>query len=111
MGGLCVAAPSQILKVRTSVQFLTAREGGKTTAVVGLYRPLHNFGEDTNREMWFGQIQLLPGDRIAPGDTRKVVIEFHADPFLLRELRPGRSWRIQEGPQLVANATVVEVLR
>jgi hypothetical protein len=103
--------PSQILKVRASVRFLTSQEGGKTTSVTGLYRPVHNFGGAGNLELWFGQIPLLPGDTINPGDTRELVIEFPLDLSLLPELRPGRAWRIQEGPNHVANATVIEVLR
>jgi elongation factor Tu len=87
---------------------LTPQEGGKTSAVRGLCRPNHNFGGADNRELWFGQIQLGPGERIEPGERREVVIEFPDDGRLLKELYPGRIWKIQEGPKVVATATLVE---
>jgi hypothetical protein len=60
--------------------------------------------------MWFGQIRLDASDKISPGETREVLIQFNAALALLAELNPGRIWRIQDGPQLVATAKVIEVL-
>jgi hypothetical protein len=76
------------------MRMLTTLEGGKTTAVRGVYRPNHNFGDADNRELWFGQIKLGPGESIEPGECRKVLIEFPEDSRLLKELYPGREWRI-----------------
>jgi hypothetical protein len=103
--------PAGILRVRASVQMLTSQEGGKAVAVRGLYRPNHNFGGADNRELWFGQIQLGPGERIEPGERREVLIEFPDDSRLRKELSPDRKWRIQEGQKVVANATVIEILK
>jgi len=101
---------SGILNVRALISFLASHEGGRTTDVRLTYRPLHNFGDPDNRELWFGQIRLEATDKISPGESREVVVQFNADAALVAELKPGRIWRIQEGPQLVAMGKVIEVL-
>jgi hypothetical protein len=57
-----------------------------------------------------GQITLDANDKISPGESREVLVQFNADPALVAELIPGRIWRIQEGPQLVAMAKVIEIV-
>jgi len=99
-----------VINVRALITFLASHEGGRTSDVRSTYRPLHNFGEPDNREMWFGQIRLDENDKISPGESREVLVQFNAEPALLAELKPGRTWRIQEGPQLVATAKVIEIL-
>lgn len=99
-----------VINVRALITFLASHEGGRTSDVRSTYRPLHNFGEPDNREMWFGQIRLDENDKISPGESREVLVQFNAEPALVAELKPGRTWRIQEGPQLVATAKVIEIL-
>jgi hypothetical protein len=99
-----------IVNVRALVSFLASHEGGRTADVRLTYRPINNFGGPDNRESWFGQICLAPGDKISPGESREVVFQFNTVPALLAALTPGRRWRIQEGAQLVATATVLEIL-
>jgi translation elongation factor EF-Tu-like GTPase len=101
---------SGVLNVRALISFLVSHEGGRKTDVRLTYRPLHNFGDPDNREMWFGQICLDAMDKISPGESREVVVQFDPDPALVAQLKPGRTWRIQEGAQLVATAKVIEVL-
>lgn len=99
-----------LVNVRALVSFLASHEGGRTADVRLTYRPINNFGGPDNRESWFGQICLAPTDKISPGESREVVVQFIAAPALLAELTAGRMWRIQEGAQLVATATVLEIL-
>jgi translation elongation factor EF-Tu-like GTPase len=99
-----------VVNVRALVSFLASHEGGRTTDICLTYRPINNFGGPDDRESWFGQICPAPTDKISPGESREVVIQFNAAPALLAELTPGRTWRIQEGAQLVATATVLEIL-
>lgn len=103
-------AGGAIINVRALISFLASQDGGRTTNVRLTYRPLHNFGIPDNRELWFGQIHLDANDEISPGESREVTIQFNAEPALLRELQPGRTWRIQEGSRLVATARVIEIL-
>jgi hypothetical protein len=99
-----------VINVRARISFLASDEGERTADVRSTYRPLHNFGGPDNREMWFGQIRLDANDKISPGESREVLIQFNTEPTLLAELKPGRMWRLQEGLQLVATAKVIEVL-
>jgi hypothetical protein len=98
------------INVRALITSLASHEGGRTSDIRSTYRPLHNFGGPDNRELWFGQISLDANDKISPGESREVLVQFNADPALVAELIPGRIWRIQEGPQLVAMAKVIEIL-
>jgi len=99
-----------VINVRALITFLPSCEGGRTSDVRATYRPLHNFGAPDNREMWFGQMLLGTDDKISPGESREVLVQFNSEPALLAELKPGRVWRIQEGPQLVATAKVIEIV-
>jgi hypothetical protein len=99
-----------VVNVRALVSFLAAHEGGRTTDIRSTYRPINNFGGPDNRKSWFSQICLATTDHIGPVETRELIIQFNADPALMVELTPGRTWRIQEGRQLVAMATVLEIL-
>jgi hypothetical protein len=106
----CGTLWATVINVRTLMTFLPSHEGGRTTAVRATYRALHNFGPPENREMWFGQIHLDADDKISPGESREVLVQFNSEPALLAELKPGRTWRVQEGPQLVATATAIEIV-
>jgi hypothetical protein len=99
-----------VINVRAVITFLPSNEGGRTSDVRATYRPLHNFGAPDNREMWFGQILLGTDDKISPGESREVLVQFNSESQLLAKLKPGRMWRIQEGPQLVATAKVIEIV-
>jgi len=78
---------------------------------VGLrWRPNHNFGSPDGRAFYIGQVEFDSGDTIAPGESRGALIRFVDGPGLREHLQPGRTSRIQEGPNLVATGEVVEVL-
>jgi|GEM_PF-5178204 len=55
-------------------------------------------------------ITFARSESILPGESKEVDIEFLNGPGLMDALRSGRSWRIQEGPKLVATATLIEIL-
>jgi hypothetical protein len=94
------------INVRAHISFLTSLKGGQGSDIHSTYRPLHNLGSPENRELWFDQISLDLDDKISPGENRDVLI--NSDPNSIAELTPGRTWRIQEGAQLVAMAKVIE---
>ncbi len=75
------------------------------------WRPNHNFGEPEGRVFFVGQVEFDPPGTIEPGQTREVLIRFLDGPGLREQLRPGRSWRVQEGPRLVATARLIEVIK
>src|ERR1700733_11613922 len=98
------------IRVRALLTFLSTEEGGRQSPAFSGYRPNHNFGEASGREFYIGQITFARSESILPGESKEVDIEFLNGPGLMDALRSGRSWRIQEGPKLVATATLIEIL-
>jgi translation elongation factor EF-Tu-like GTPase len=101
-------APS--IRVRAMLSFLSTEEGGRKTEAFSGYRPNHNFGAANGREFYVGQITFALNESIRPGESKEVEIEFLNGPGLMDALQSGRPWRIQEGPKLVATATLIEIL-
>lgn len=97
------------LKVLARVSFFKSEQGGREQPCVGKYRPNHNFGGPENRNFYIGQLELLPGESIHPGENRDVRITFLNGAGLSELLQVGRNWRIQEGIKHVANAEVLAV--
>ena len=97
------------IDVIADIHFLTTDAGGKSCPVRAHYRPNHNFGSPDNRAFYIGQVEVAPGDEIAPGESRRVPIRFLGGVGLRDLLVQGREWRVQEGCRLVAIARVVEV--
>jgi translation elongation factor EF-Tu-like GTPase len=98
------------IRVRALLSFLSTEEGGRQTPAFSGYRPNHNFGEASGREFYIGQITFARSESILPGESKEVDIEFLNGPGLMDALRSGGPWRIQEGPKLVATATLIEIL-
>ena len=96
------------IDVVAEVSFLTASEGGRSGPIRGRYRPNHNFGSAEDQLTYIGQLEFAPGDDVAPGESRKVLIRFVSGPGLDSLLTAGREWRIQEGSTLVARGRVIE---
>ena len=89
---------------------LSSNQGGRRTAIRSGYRPNHNFGGAENRKFYIGQVDLGAREILNPGDSHEVSIEFLHGPGIEEAVKAGATWRIQEGPQLVAIGTVIEVL-
>jgi len=89
---------------------LRSDEGGRTGGIRSGYRPNHNFGEADDQVFYIGQIEFEGRETIEPGESREVLVTFISGPGLELALQPGRRWRIQEGPRLVATAVLLEVL-
>ena len=78
------------IDVVTDVRFLSSTEGGKTCPIHASYRPNHNFGSPDDRAFYIGQIDFLPGDEVAPGESRRVSIRFLSGAGLKELLVPWR---------------------
>jgi translation elongation factor EF-Tu-like GTPase len=98
------------IRVRALLSLLPTGEGGRQSPAFSGYRPNHNFGEVSGREFYIGEITFARSESILPGESKEVDIEFINGPGLMDALRSGRSWRIQEGPKLVATAILIEIL-
>jgi len=98
------------VKVRALISMLASDQGGRRTGIRSGYRPNHNFGGTDGRTFYIGQVEFASGELLNPGESREALIEFLRGPGLVEALRPGATWRIQEGPKLVATGSVIEVL-
>jgi translation elongation factor EF-Tu-like GTPase len=98
------------VRVRARIHLLSPDEGGRTSAVFGSYRPIHNFFGPDDREMAMGFIEVPTERPFQPGETREFEILLSTWPTLMPELKEGRTWRIQEGRHLVGTGTILEVL-
>jgi hypothetical protein len=98
------------IDVRATITLLPETLRARRSDATVRWRPNHNFGAPEGREFYIGQVELEPPGTIEPGQTRDALIRFFDGPGLKELLVPGRSWRVQEGPTLVATACVLEVL-
>jgi hypothetical protein len=88
---------------------INARElGGRDLPSGAIFRPNHNFGDESNRAFYIGQVQV-PEDGQRAGETRVVTILFLNGEGLDQLLHVGRQWRLQSGPNLIGTAEVLEV--
>jgi elongation factor Tu len=104
--GHVVAAPGSVTpgrRFRAQVYVLSAREGGRSTAVVSGYRP--QFYLRTGDVV--GDIDLTEAGGVArPGDTVTMTVELGRD----TPLEPGLGFAIREGGRTVGAGTVTELL-
>ena len=90
------------------ITLLPRHLGGRDLAGGFGYRPNHNFGAPEDRAFYIGQIEV-PAEGLQAGESGVMRVTFLSGPGLDDVLRPGRRWRIQEGPRCVANGEVLEV--
>jgi translation elongation factor EF-Tu-like GTPase len=95
--------------VRVTIALVAEDQGGRHGPFTKGFRPNHNFGGPDDRFFFIGQIEVEDGVWVYPGETRDLKVTFLNARGLLELLVPGRIWRIQEGPRLIALGTVIEV--
>ena len=95
------------IRVLARIAMLRTEDGGRKSSAVGAYRPNHNFGAADGRTFYVGQVEIPAGTSIAPGETRDLLVTFISGEGLSDLLQVGRTWRIQEGQHLIANAHVL----
>jgi hypothetical protein len=97
------------LDVRAKLTLLPETKNARRSSQQARWRPNHNFGPADGRDFYIGQVEFESVDTVEPGQTVEVLVRFFDGPGLREHLVPGRSWRVQEGPNLVATARVVSV--
>jgi elongation factor Tu len=95
-----------VIVVKARVYLLPTVEGSRR----GQYSPNHNFFGPDNIEMAIGFMNFPEGVELWPGESLEVLISFWSWPGIETEIYPGREWRIQEGRNLVALGTILEVM-
>lgn len=96
--------------VEADISLLPKEESGRLKGITSGYRPNHNFFGPDNKEMRMGIITVDGDTWIEPGETKKAIVEFIFPDGYVIELKPGLTWRIQEGSQHVGNGTVLYVI-
>jgi len=100
------------VRIEARVAFLRTDEGGRISPIrgAGSFRPNHNFFGPDDRDMCIGSIELIAGEEVHPGDTVRKIVTFVSSPIVVSEVQEGRTWRIQEGPHLIAIGTVLRII-
>lgn len=101
---------TETIVIRAKIRLLPTSESDRTAPIRGSYRPNHNFFGPDNHVMTIGCIELPDGKELHPGESTELQVTFLNWSGLDGQIYPGREWRIQEGPKLVATGTVIEVL-
>ncbi len=92
-----------------TIALVAEDQGGRHGPFTKGFRPNHNFGGPDDSFFFIGQIEVEDGVWVYPGETRDLKVTFLNARGLRELLVPGRIWRIQEGPRLIAVGTVIEV--
>lgn len=95
--------------VRAKITVIPTDQGGRVGPFTKGLRPNHNFGSEDDRFFYIGQIEVPEGEWVYPGDTRELCVTFLNARGLSEMLTLGRTWRIQEGPKLIATGTVIAI--
>jgi hypothetical protein len=97
-------------RVLARISMLSQEQGGPSGPRRAKYRPNHNFGPADNRTFYIGQVEIPEGTELRPGETRDLVVEFFNVRGIADHAKVGARWRIQEGPNLVANAEIIKLI-
>lgn len=100
-----------IFVVAAKVRLLTTEEGGLRQPFTTEYafRPNHNFGDAENRGFYMGQFDFRGRDIVPLGKEFETKVAFVEGRGLKEMLVPGRSWRIQQGSQLIGIGEILSV--
>ena len=97
------------ISVDAEIATIPESEGGRHGPFTKGFRPNHNFGDETNRSFFIGQIEVEPDEWVYPGDTKNLSVTFLGAAGLRELLTIDRVWRIQEGPKLIGTGRVLSV--
>jgi hypothetical protein len=98
--------PARCVVARVSIY---SRElGGRDLPGGAVFRPNHNFGDESNRAFYIGQVEI-PFDGLRAGESRIVKVTFLSGKGLNELLCVGRTWRLQSGGNCIGTAEVLEV--
>jgi hypothetical protein len=97
-------------RVLARISMLSREDGGAAGPRGPKYRPNHNFGAAENRTFYIGQVEIPDDTVLCPGETRDLIVDFFNVRGIADLAKVGAKWRIQEGPNLVANAEVLQLI-
>ncbi|HAA14408.1 MAG TPA: hypothetical protein DCE41_23095 [Cytophagales bacterium] len=92
---------------------LPQERGGRQAGILSGYRPNHVFEYQANGEMkasYMGRILFENQERIQPGESHPVRVEFLVMDSLKPYLKPGQKWHIHEGPNKIGEGVILSIL-
>ena len=92
--------------IKARVRLLTTSEGGRESAISNTYRSVVRFGATTGD---FGYELKLEDERLEPGESGIAELSFWAVSEL-PTLTPGQQFEMREGPKLIGEGSILEVL-
>ena len=97
--------------VKAKLRLNSTNEGGRKTGIKTGYRPNHVFEYKDGKMIsaYMGDIKFDDQEWIKPGEEKIVTVRFIPGQPIKNFLTIGRQWWIYEGPNLVAEAEIVEV--
>ena len=110
--GWCCAPKST--RVRAKIKLLSMDAGGRKTPInckLDGYRPDHHFDWLNENYAYIGKVQFTEDTTfLFPGESAEVLITFISDATLDENLMPGLTWDVREGPFVVGQGTILEVV-
>jgi translation elongation factor EF-Tu-like GTPase len=104
---------TESIYVIAKLKLYTTENGGRRTPIHTGYRPNHVFEYKENSKNfvmgYMGEINF-DIDKIYPGETAKVEVNFLDIGSIKDFLTKGRTWWIHEGPRVIGKATVLELI-
>lgn len=105
---------TETIKVKARLHLYTAENGGRKTGIATKYRPNHVLEylspkKDRFLTTHIGQIEF-DHQRIYPGETQTVLVEFLDHQNIKDFIQVGRVWWIHEGNRRIGEAEILDIL-
>ena len=102
----------ETFKIKARLTLFETESGGRKTGIKTGYRPNHVFeyNEGIFKQTYIGQISFDNQERIMPGETADVEVEFINMLDIKRFISVGRKWWIHEAAKRFGEAEIIEII-
>jgi translation elongation factor EF-Tu-like GTPase len=103
---------NEFYTVKATFRLVKTEDGGRKTGIFSGYRPNHVFEYKDDKQMlqgYMGEVQF-DDERILPGQEKVVMVKFIRYEPMQKYLKVGAQWWIHEGPRMVGEAQIIEIL-
>ena len=98
-----------LIIVKARLQLKTTADGGRATPFLSGYRPNHVFEVTNPLRTFIGDILLDDRELLYPGESADVTVRFLPVPEILRFMKAGRHWYINEANKNIGQAEIMAV--
>lgn len=103
---------NNLIIVKAKITMKTTEEGGRKSGFKSGYRPDHVFEWPSNSSIlraYIGDIQFSDQELVEPGETKIVTVRFLRRPPIVKFMKVGQKWFINEGPITLGFGEILEV--